>query len=72
MSEYLPYDDIEMWHGHPDLCMDKLADILNTEDDILYGYFVEVDLKYPDKLKQKTKSSPLAPGIKFCPQDRII
>ena len=24
MSQMLPYDEIEMWHGHPDLYMNKL------------------------------------------------
>ena len=36
MSESLPDDEveeIEMWHGHPDLFMDKLEQILNTPDD---------------------------------------
>ena len=27
MSQPLPYDEIEMWHGHPDLYMDKLQEI---------------------------------------------
>ena len=29
----LPYDEFEMWHGHPDLYMDNLEEILNTQDD---------------------------------------
>ena len=53
MSECLPYDEIEIWHGHPDLYMDKLEDTLNTEDDTDIGCFVKVDLKYPDNIKQK-------------------
>ena len=28
MSQMLPYDEIEMWHGHQDLYMDKLEDFL--------------------------------------------
>ena len=28
----------------------KLDDILNTPDDSEIGYFVEVDLKYPDSI----------------------
>ena len=45
MSHLLPFDEIEMWHGHPDLYMNKLEDILNTPDDSDIGYFIETDLK---------------------------
>ena len=41
----LPYDEIEIWHGHPDLYMKKLEKILKTPDDSNIGYFVEVDFK---------------------------
>ena len=51
MSQMLPYDEIEMWHGHPNLYMNWLEKILNTQDDNEIGYFLEVDLKYPDNLK---------------------
>ena len=30
MSQMLPYDDIEVWHDHSDLYMNKLKEILNT------------------------------------------
>ena len=55
MSEYQPYDEIKF---------DKNVeneDTLNTTDDSDFGYFIEVDLKYPDKVKQKTKPFPIAP-----------
>ena len=39
MSQPLPYDGIEMWHGHPDLQMNKLEQILNTPDDSGNGFF---------------------------------
>ena len=42
MSQYLPYDEINFVGDV------KLEDILNTSDDSQVGYFVEVDLKYPD------------------------
>ena len=45
MSQPLPYDEIKMWHGHPDLYMNKSEEILNTPDDSGIGYFVEVDLR---------------------------
>ena len=60
MSEYLPYDEIKF---------DKnviLEDILNTPDDSDIGYYIEVDLKYPDKMKEETKQFPFAPVNKNC------
>ena len=55
MSEPLPYDEIKIDNSV------KLEDILNTPDDSDIGYFVEVDLKYPDNIKEKTKNFPFAP-----------
>ena len=55
MSEPLPYDEIKFDNNI------ELEDILNTPDDSDIGYFIEVDLKYPDNIKQKTKNLPLAP-----------
>ena len=66
MSQMLPSDEIEMWHGHPDLYMNWLEEILNTPDDADIGYFLEVNLKYPDDMKQKTKYIP------FCPENKKI
>ena len=66
MSQMLPYDEIEMWHGHPDLYMNWLEELLNTPDDNEIVYFLEVDLKYPDNIKEKTKSFP------FCPENKKI
>ena len=43
MSQFLPYDEIEMWHGHPDKYWKWLDEILNTPDDSEIGYFLEVD-----------------------------
>ena len=62
MSQPLPYDEIELWHGHPDLYMNKLHEILNTPNDSVIGFFDEVDLKYPDTGKEKTKN------FQFCPE----
>ena len=66
MSQFLPYDEIEMWHGHPDKYWNWLEKILKTPDDSEIGYFLEVDLKYPDNIKQKTKYFP------FCPENKKI
>ena len=64
MSQLLPYDEIEMWHGHPDKYWNWLEEILNTPDDSDIGYFLEIDLKYPDNIKEKTKNFP------FCPENK--
>ena len=58
MSESLPYDEIKLDNNV------NLQDILNTRDDSDIGYFVEIDLKYPDNIKQKTKNFPFAPENK--------
>ena len=65
MSQPLPYDEIEMWHGDPGLYMNWLEKILNTPDDSDIRYFIEVDFRYPNNIK-KTKNVP------FCPENRII
>ena len=64
MSQLLPYDEIEMWHGYPDKYWNWLDEILNTPDDNEIGYFLEVDLKSPDDIKQKNKYFPFCPEIK--------
>ena len=64
MSEPLPYDEIKFDNNV------KLEDILNTPDDSDIGYFIEVDLKYSDNIKEKTKHFPLAPvNRKINPDD---
>ena len=47
-----------------------MEDILNTSDDSEVGYFVEVDLKYPEEIREKTKNFPFCPENKFSPQDK--
>ena len=48
----------------------KLEGILNTPDDSDFGYFIEVNLKYPDNIKEKTKKFPFAPeNEKINPDD---
>ena len=64
MIQHLPYDEIKFDENV------KLEDILNTNDDSDIGYFVEVDLKYPDIIKEKTKTFPFAPENKVIPTDK--
>ena len=59
MSQLLPFDEIEMWHGHPDKYWKWLDVNLNTPDDNEIAYFLEVDLKYPDNIKEKKTFSIL-------------
>ena len=66
MSQMLPYDEAEKWHGDPDKYWNWLDEILNTPDDADIGYFLEVDLKYPDNIKEETKHFP------FCPENEKI
>ena len=59
MSEYLPYDEIEIDRSV------KLEDVLNTPEDSDIRYFIEVDLSYPDTKGEKTKNF-------FCPEKNYI
>ena len=70
MSEGLPYDEIDMWHGYPDLYMNIFEEISNTPDDSDIGYFIEVDLRYPDDKKETTKDFPFCPENKVNPKDK--
>ena len=58
MSGPIPYDEIKSDNNV------KLEDILSTPDDSDIGYFIEVDLKYSDNIKEKTKHIPFVPKIK--------
>ena len=66
----LLYDEIEMWLGHPDLYMNKIEEILNTPDDSDIGDFVEVDLSYPDNIKEETKNFPICPETNIIDKDK--
>ena len=57
MSQMLPYDETKF---EKNICLEE---ILKTPDDNEIGCFIEVDLKYPDNIQEKTKSFP------FCPQN---
>ena len=62
ISQSRPFDEVEMWHGHPDFYISNLGEITNASDDSDIGYFPEVCLNYPDNLKEITKISS------FCPE----
>ena len=70
MSQPLPYDETEMWHGHQDLYMNKLEEILYTPCDSDFGFFVEVDLRYPNHIQEKTKIFPFCPETKIFPKEK--
>ena len=61
MSQPLPYDENKFDKNV------KLEDKLNNPDDGDIGYFIEVDLTYPDNIKEKTKNFPFCPENKFIP-----
>ena len=50
MSQYLPYKDIRFKNDV------NIIEILETDDCAETGYFVEVDLHYPNELKEKSKN----------------
>ena len=63
MSQPLIYDEIKFAKNV------ELEDILNTNDDSVIGYFVEVYLFYPDNIKKKTKNFPFAQEKKIINPD---
>ena len=55
MSQYLPYKDIRFKNDV------NIVETLETDDCAETGYFVEVDLHYPNELKEKSKNFRLYP-----------
>ena len=55
MSEYLSYEGFK-W-----LKNDDEFDVMSVSEKIPIGYFLEVDLEYPDKLLELHNDYPLAP-----------
>ena len=55
MSEYLPYREFEWLENVNELDVTSI----NKKSDV--GYFLEVDLKYPDELHELHNDYPLAP-----------
>ena len=65
MSQPVPFDELKFDNNV------KLEDILNTPDDSNIGFFIEVDLTYPNILKEKTKNFPFAPVNKKINPDKF-
>ena len=63
MGQPLPYDEIK-FDGNV-----KLEDTIYTPADSVIAYFVEVDLIYPDNIKEKMKNFPFCPENRNSPQD---
>ena len=55
MSEYLPYEGFE-WLKNVDE-----FDVMSINEKCLTGYFLEVDLEYPDELHELHNDYPLTP-----------
>ena len=54
MSEYLPYKELKWLKT-----IDKF-DVMSVNEKSLIGYFLEVELKYPDELNELHNDYPLA------------
>ena len=65
MSQSLPFDELKFDNNV------KLEDTLNTPDDSDIGYFIEVDLIYPNIKKEKTKDFPFTPVNKKIIPDKF-
>ena len=59
MSQPLPFHEIKFDRNV------SLEDLLNILDDSDIRYFLEVDLRYPHNIRQKTKHFPFAPENKI-------
>ena len=59
MSEYLPYSEFE-WLKNVDKFDVMSVKECNSIEKIPIGYFLKVDLKYPDKLHELNNDYPLA------------
>ena len=55
MSEYLPYNDFECLENIDEFDINSISEKSDT------GYFLEVDLEYPDELHELHNDYPLAP-----------
>ena len=57
MSQYLPYGGFKWIKNNNE----TINEILNKSDNSLHGYFLEVDLDYPENLHEEHGDYPMAP-----------
>ena len=65
MSEYLPYGGFK-WLKNVDL-----FDVMSISEKSLTGYFLKVDLEYPDELHELHHDYPLAPEKRAALSDML-
>ena len=65
MSEYLPYEEFK-WLKN----INKF-DVMSISEKSLIGYFLEVDLEYPDELHELHNDYPLAPEKRAVSSDML-
>ena len=68
MMEYLPEKDFKKYE--PDFKVTKEW-IMSIPDDAETGYFLEVDLEYPDKIKPQSINFPFCPESLFIPNEDL-
>ena len=66
MSQPLAYDENKFERN---ICSNE---ILNTSDNSDIGYFLEVDVRYPYSIGQRTKHFPFCPGNKSISKEDFI
>lgn len=67
----LPYRELQ-WIDPNTLTSDTIEHMIETyRNDDGTGYFFEVDLLYPDEIKEKTKDFPLAPEHRIVSNDML-
>ena len=66
MSQAIAYGGFQWWSdssvaNYNNDIQKATNQIMNIPDDAEYGYYFQVDLKYPDNIKTHTRNFPLAP-----------
>jgi hypothetical protein len=65
MLSDLPYKDFEWYY-------DLSLDVMTIDDDAEYGYILEVDIDYPEKLHDKHSEFPFLPQNDYPPNSKVI
>jgi hypothetical protein len=68
MMEYLPYKDFKSYIPEKELTKEE---ILAIPDDSGIGFFLEVDLDYPENIKFKSKNLPYCPEKIFIEEEDL-